>query len=138
AGTGISHSEFNNSETEPVHLLQIWIMPERRGLKPEYEQKKFDKEKARGRFHLIASEDGRDGSIKVHQDVSLYVALLSETESASYDLQPERYAWVQVARGEIILNGNRLKAGDGAAIAEKELIDVKAVSQSEILLFDLA
>ena len=138
AGTGISHSEYNSSKTDAVRLLQIWIMPERRGLKPGYEQHPFDKEKARGRFHLIASRDGRDDSVTVHQDMELYTTILSEGDRVVYDLAPGRYAWVQAASGEIILNGIRLKAGDGAAVGEKETLEIKAESESEILLFDLA
>src|SRR3954447_21276694 len=105
AGTGIRHSEFNPSPTEPVHLLQIWIMPERRGLPPEYEQKAFPEAERRGRWRLVASHDGRDGSVTVHQDVDLYATILGPGESAARPLRPGRYAWVQVARGAVTVNG---------------------------------
>lgn len=137
AGTGITHSEFNPSRTEPVHLLQIWILPERRGLIPSYEQKKFLQEEKQGRFRLIASRDGREGSVTIHQDAKVYSACLDKQESAVLGLNPERHAWVQVARGSVVLNGVDLRAGDGAALSSEEEIKVKGMEAAEILLFDL-
>ena len=138
AGTGITHSEFNHSRMEPVHLLQIWILPERKGLKPGYEQKAFGAHDRRGRLRLIATRDGRDGAVTVHQDVALYAALLSDGEKVTHPLQRDRHAWLQVARGTVLFNGTRLAAGDGAAINEEPSLEIKAAGESEVLLFDLA
>ena len=111
AGTGIAHSEFNPSPTEPVHLLQIWLLPERRGLTPGYEQKPFPEAERRGRWRLVASRDGRDGSVTIHQDADVYATLLEPGESVRHELRPGRHAWVQVARGSAALNGRPLGAG---------------------------
>jgi redox-sensitive bicupin YhaK (pirin superfamily) len=138
AGTGVRHSEFNASDTEPVHFLQIWILPEREGLAPGYEQKAFSEAEKRGRLRLVASRDGRDGSVTVHQDVDLYATLLGAEEKVAYDLKPGRHAWVQVARGQATLNGELLKEGDGAAIEKVERIELQGATDSEVLLFDLA
>jgi redox-sensitive bicupin YhaK (pirin superfamily) len=138
AGTGITHSEYNPSPSEPVHLLQIWILPAEKGLQPSYEQKMYSAESKRGDFRLIASRDGRDGSVTVHQDMDLYATVLSAGERAVRVLSPDRHAWVQVARGEIALNGAVLKAGDGAAISEENRLAVEAKDTAEVLLFDLA
>lgn len=133
AGTGVTHSEFNRSPHAPVHLLQIWILPERKGLKPSYEQQKLGD--LSGGFHLIA---GSDGAIKIHQDAQLYAARLAPGEQATHKLAPKRHAWVQVARGTIKLNGQEMKAGDGAAISGENAVTCKAEEPSEVLLFDLA
>lgn len=138
AGTGITHSEFNASRTEPVHLLQIWLLPERKGLKPSYEQKAFPEAERRGRLRLVASQDGRDGSLTVHQDVSLYAGLLEPGQKVTHRLEPSRSAWVQVARGKVHLNGSALEAGDGAAISKQQEIELGSEDAAEILLFDLA
>lgn len=138
AGTGVTHSEHNHSKSEPVHLLQIWIVPERKGLKPGYEQRSFPIEEKRGQLRLIAARDGRGGAVTVHQDVDLFAALLDRGERVTHRLNPGRHAWVQVARGAVMLNGVSLKAGDGAAISEEEPLEVSASELSEILLFDLA
>jgi redox-sensitive bicupin YhaK (pirin superfamily) len=138
AGTGITHSEYNPSPSELVHLLQIWILPAEKGLQPSYEQKMYSAESKRGDFRLIASRDGRDGSVTVHQDMDLYATVLSAGERAVRVLSPDRHAWVQVARGEIALNGAVLKAGDGAAISEENRLAVEAKDTAEVLLFDLA
>jgi redox-sensitive bicupin YhaK (pirin superfamily) len=138
AGTGITHSEFNASRTEPVHLLQIWLLPERKGLKPSYEQKAFPEAERRGRLRLVASHDGRDGSLTVHQDVSLYAGLLEPGQKVTHRLEPGRSAWVQVARGKVHLNGSALEAGDGAAISKQQEIELGSEDVAEILLFDLA
>ncbi len=113
AGTGIVHAEANPSASEPVHLLQIWIVPERRGLPPGYEQRAFDREETRGRFRLVASADGRDGALTVHQDVRLCLATLEAGEGVHHEVAPGRHAWVQVTRGGVELNGEPLTAGEG-------------------------
>ena len=138
AGTGISHSEFNQSQTDPVHLLQIWIIPDKEGLQPSYEQRDFPLEEKRGKLRLLAARDGRDGAVTVHQDVDLFVTLLAPGEQVIHQLKPNRHAWVQVARGAVQLNGMQLKAGDGAAVSEEEKLEISANDTSEILLFDLA
>jgi quercetin 2,3-dioxygenase len=138
AGTGISHSEYNASQTDPVHFLQIWILPDQSGSTPGYEQKGFSLEKNRGRWTLIASKDGRDGSVMVHQDVDVWTARLVPGEQASFRVKPSRRAWVQLARGSATLNGVKLNEGDGAAISQEEILECRVVKDPEILLFDLA
>jgi len=138
AGTGVSHSEFNASATEPTHFLQIWIQPERRGLKPGYEQRMFPEEERRARLRLVASRDGSDGSVTMHQDVKLYDALLATGDEISPQLGADRHAWIQVVKGAVMLNGILLKAGDGAAISEETSLNLRANEEAEILLFDLA
>lgn len=138
AGTGVTHSEYNHSKIEPVHFLQIWIWPERRGLKPGYEQKMFSPTEKRGKLRLIASQDGREGSVTVHQDVSLYATLLERSESVAWELKLGRHAWLQVVRGEVTLNGIHLEAGEGAAISEERGLRILAENNAEGLLFDLA
>jgi redox-sensitive bicupin YhaK (pirin superfamily) len=137
AGTGIRHSEKNSSADEDVHLLQIWIIPDEQGLTPSYEQKMFEAEEKRGRLRLIASNDGRDGSVTVHQDANLYAALLEPGEEVTHQLSPGRHAWVQVARGELELNGQLLQQGDGVAASDESKLKMKGREASEILLFDL-
>ena len=138
AGTGIMHSEFNPDQTEPVHLLQIWILPDRQGLQPSYEQRAFGLEERQGKLRLIAARDGREGAVTIHQDVDLYSAVLQKGDRVSYQLQPNRYGWLQVAKGEVSLNGNALKAGDGVALSEAESLKIGTDTSAEILLFDLA
>jgi redox-sensitive bicupin YhaK (pirin superfamily) len=138
AGTGISHSEYNPSPTAPVHFLQIWIMPERQGLAPSYEQRSFAPEELRGQWRLIAARDGREGAVVVHQDVDVLVAQLEPGEQISYHLQPGRHAWVQLGRGGVTLSGVSLKEGDGAALSDSTALDIAAVDRAEVLLFDLA
>ena len=138
AGTGIRHSEFNASKSEPVHFLQIWIQPERNGLAPGYEQRAFPDAEKRGRWRLVASRDGREGSVTLHQDVDLYATLLADGERRSFALRPGRHAWLQVARGQVIMNGQSLKEGDGAAFSDVPAIELAGSADSEILLFDLA
>ena len=137
AGTGVTHSEMNPSPDEPVHLLQIWIRPEREGLRPYYEQKAFPEGERRGRLRLVAAPGGTDGSVTIYQDVRLYDALLGSGEEVTHDLAPGRHAWLQVVKGSITLNGERLGAGDGAAVSDEELLTIKADEESEVLLFDL-
>ncbi len=138
AGTGIMHSEFNPSQTEPVHFLQIWILPDRQGLEPSYEQRTFPLEQRQGKLQLIAAKDGRDGAVTIHQDVDLYSAVLQKGDRVSYQLQPNRYGWLQVAQGAATLNGFTLNAGDGVAVSEAELLNINTDGGAEILLFDLA
>jgi len=138
AGTGVVHSEANASDREPVHFLQIWIVPERRGLKPGYEQKAFAKEERKGKLRLLASRDGREGSLTIHQDAALYGALLEKGEQVSYEPRASRHAWVQVTRGSVDLNGQRLAAGDGAAVSDERLLTLRGNEPAEVLLFDLA
>ena len=137
AGTGVRHSEQNALADEPVHLLQIWILPDTVGLEPSYEQKAFSKDQLRNRFHLIASTDGRDGSVTVHQDVSLLASVIEETESVGYSILPTRFGWLQVARGAIELNGETAEQGDGVVIVGESELKAVAVKPAEILLFDL-
>lgn len=138
AGTGVIHSEFNASDKERVHFYQIWLKPERKGLAPSYEQKAFPLEERRGRFRVLASPDGRDGSLRIHQDVELLGALLDAGQSLTYALKPKRHAWLQVVRGHVELDGQVLEAGDGAAVSDERSLTFKATDAAEVLLFDLA
>jgi redox-sensitive bicupin YhaK (pirin superfamily) len=138
AGRGIRHSEFNPSETETAHLLQIWILPDKQGHEPSYEQKSFPESDKRGKFRLIASNNGADGSVKINQDAKLFVTLLNQGEEVKHMLEAKRHAWLQVAKGEVELNGQKLNQGDGAAVSEEKMMAVKATKNAEVLLFDLA
>jgi redox-sensitive bicupin YhaK (pirin superfamily) len=138
AGSGIRHSEANASETDPVHLLQIWILPEKTGIKPGYEQKAFPREEKLGKLRVIASPDGRESSVTINQDASLYVALLEPKQKVEHTLAEGRYGWLQVASGAVKLNGKELKQGDGAAISDEKLVTIEGSESAEILLFDLA
>jgi len=138
AGTGVTHSEFNHSQDELVHFLQIWILPEREGLAPSYEQKHFPASERRGKLRLVASRDAREGSVRVHQDAELYATLLGDGDAVEHALAPGRRAWVQVARGEVELNGVRLEAGDGAAVTDERTLRLARAKDAEVLLFDLA
>lgn len=137
AGTGVTHSEFNPSPNELVHFLQIWILPERLGLPPGYEQREFPPEERRGQLRLVASRNGREGSVKIHQDVNLYASLLAPGEAIVHRLMAGRHAWLQVARGSVQLNNLLLKAGDGAAIRDESLLRLTTQEAAEFLLFDL-
>jgi redox-sensitive bicupin YhaK (pirin superfamily) len=138
AGTGISHSEYNASPTEPVHFLQIWVLPDTKDLQPGYEERSFELDKNRGKWIPVATPNGRDGTVKVHQDMEILVAALTPGQQLSYRLKPGRQAWLQMARGKVSLNGTMLNAGDGAAISGEELFEIEALEQAEILLFDVA
>jgi redox-sensitive bicupin YhaK (pirin superfamily) len=138
AGSGVIHSEHNHSATEPVHFLQVWILPAARGLAPGYEQKAFSVEDKRGRLRLVVSGDGRAGSLTIHQDTDVYAAVLDTGQAVSHELRPGRGAWTQVARGTVRLNGERLVAGDGAAVESEPLVTITAEVPAEVLLFDLA
>ncbi|MRG91385.1 pirin family protein [Polyangium spumosum] len=138
AGTGVTHSEFNGSRIDRVHFLQIWILPEARGIEPGYEQKRFTDEDKRGRLRLVASRDGRDGSVTIHQDTSVYAGLLADGDEARHALVEGRHAYVHVAKGEVKLGETVLRAGDGAAVSgEKELV-LSGHGEGEVLVFDLA
>jgi len=137
AGTGVLHSEFNASKTAPVHFLQIWILPEKAGLPPGYEQKAFPAAERQGKLRVIAARDGRDGAVTVHQDVTLYAALLDPGEGVRHPLASGRHAWVQVARGAVDLGGYLLKAGDGAAVSSEPELVLQAREPTELLVFDL-
>ncbi len=138
AGTGVTHSEQNPSPAEPVHFLQIWLLPEQRGLEPSYEQRAFSDDERRGRLRLVASPDGADGSITIHQDARLYVTLLGDGETVSHALAPGRHAWLHVARGKVTVGDQSLAAGDGAAISDQASVEVTGAGDAELLLFDLA
>jgi hypothetical protein len=135
AGSGILHSEFNPSPKDSTHLLQIWIVPDRKNLKPRYEQLTFADKDLRGKFHLVA---GPEAPVSIHQDANLYIARLDEGEQAKHCLKAGRSAWMQVSHGTVAVNGTKLKAGDGAAISEESEVRVEATNPSEVLLFDLA
>lgn len=137
AGSGIRHSEYNHSKTQGLHFLQIWIVPDTEGLDPGYEQKHFGDER-RGTLRLVASKEGREGSVSIHQDMDLFATLLESEGVVTHALSPSRRAWVQVADGSIKLNGEQLRPGDGAAIWDEEQITIEATSKAEVLLFDMA
>jgi redox-sensitive bicupin YhaK (pirin superfamily) len=137
AGTGILHSEFNASKTDPVHLLQIWIFPEKRGLKPGYAQTSFPAADRKGQLKLVASRDGREGSVSFHQDASVYAAALGAGQKVTHTLAPGRAAWVQVATGAVTLNGRRLETGDAAAVEGETALELVGVEDGETLVFDL-
>jgi redox-sensitive bicupin YhaK (pirin superfamily) len=137
AGTGVLHSEFNASDKAPVHFLQIWIEPSKRGVRPGYEQKHIGAEERRGRLRLLASPDGRDESVTIHQDARVYVTDLAPDEAANHDIEPKRRAYVHVARGAVTLNGKPLEAGDGASIVDETTLNLLGLQESQVLLFDL-
>jgi quercetin 2,3-dioxygenase len=138
AGTGVRHSEFNHSDKEKVHFLQIWLMPEREGLTPTYEQKNFPASEKQGKLRLIVAPDGRDGAVSIHQDAEIYAALLKEGDTVTHELRPGRKSWVQVVRGSLDVNGQWLRTGDGAAISEMSAVTFASHSDdTEVLLFDL-
>jgi quercetin 2,3-dioxygenase len=136
AGTGVAHSEYNHSDRDPVHFLQIWVLPNQKNLAPGYEQKAYSEAEKRGTLRLIASQEGRDGSVTVHQDLNLYATVLSANESVSLPKR-DRHLWVQVARGSVLLNGKLLHQGDAAALAGEEL-ELVGEEKAEVLVFDLA
>ncbi|MFA6046056.1 MAG: pirin family protein [Phycisphaerales bacterium] len=138
AGSGIRHSEFNHSDTRTTHFLQIWIRPDRRGVTPGYDQRRFGDDQRANRLCLVISPDGAEGSISIHQDAKLYTTNLDAGKSVTLDLAAGRHAWVQVTRGEVTLNGQRLAAGDGAAVSEETALTLQATQKAEVLVFDLA
>ena len=138
AGTGISHSEFNPSRTDPTHLYQIWLLPEHKGIEPSYEQKRFDDGGMTNQLRLVASPDADFGSLKIHQDARIHLAKLDAERAIEHQLKTGRHAWLQVLRGEITLNGASLQTSDGAAVSEETLLAIRATTDAEIMLFDLA
>lgn len=138
AGTGVQHSEFNASASEPVHFLQVWILPERQGLEPSYEQKRFEPETKRGRLRLIGSRDGEQGSLTVHQDVSIYAGLLDGAETSKFEVKSGRQAWLHVASGAVHVNDVPLSAGDAVSVREDLALTLHGGQNAEVLLFDLA
>jgi len=137
AGTGVQHSEYNASSAEQVHLLQIWILPSRNGIRPGYEQKTFPESEKLGKLRLVASPDGADGSVTIHQDARIYASILDPGNSATHALAPGRHAWVHVASGELELNGKTLGSGDAAAVSAEDSIRFTGKEKTELLLFDL-
>ncbi|HYO79379.1 MAG TPA: pirin family protein [Thermoanaerobaculia bacterium] len=137
AGSGVVHSEFNGSESEPVHFFQIWILPEKNGIAPGYEQKLFPDEERRGKLRLVVAPGGEDGALNIHQDARLYSAILGDGDRVEHSVTDGRGAWIQVARGSVDVNGTTLKAGDGAAIENESSLAISANADAEILLFDL-
>jgi quercetin 2,3-dioxygenase len=138
AGTGIRHSEFNHSKDEPVRLLQIWMLPEREGLAPRYDQKAFPDAETKGKLRLVASRDGREGAVTIFQDIDLYAAKLAAGERVAHELKTGRHAWVQMARGRAKVNGKALEEGDGVAVSSERRLEIEGVDGAELLLFDLA
>jgi redox-sensitive bicupin YhaK (pirin superfamily) len=138
AGTGVRHSEYNHSETETVHFLQIWIIPDHRGLRPAYAQRTIDLGVAARGFYLLAARDGREGSLQIQQDVDLWMTTLERDEERALALRPGRHAWVHVARGSTTLNGRALEEGDGAALSAEPSLTLAGVEPAEVLVFDLA
>ena len=138
AGRGVTHSEYNASQKETVHLLQIWILPEQKGLMPSYEQKNFSKDEKKGQLRLIASQNGRNESLRIHQDANIHATLLEAGQTILYLLREDRHAWIQVARGDISLNDMALTQGDGVAVNKESSLEITAKEESELLLFELA
>ena len=138
AGQGVGHSEFNGSKTEPVHFLQIWILPERHNLEPGYEQKHFPKPELQGKLRVVASRDGAGGAVQVHQDVTLLAGHFAAEETAKYQLSPGRHAWLHVARGTVRVNGHELAAGDALQASDEAALEISAGRDAEVLLFDLS
>ena len=137
AGTGVTHSEFNGSQTEPVHFLQIWLLPSQRGIKPGYEQKTFSRQEKQGRLRLVASTDGRDGSVQIHTDAALYATVLSAGQTVEHAFSSGRHGYMQIVRGAVLANGQMLGAGDGAALSGEQSVVIEGKEDSEVLLFDL-
>ena len=137
AGTGVTHSEFNHSDSDNVHFLQIWVLPEEDSLPPGYEQKTFSSEDKQNRLRLVSSRDGRDGSLTIHQDMDIYATVMSPGTELSHSIAADRQAWVQIARGDVVIAGESLSAGDGVAIPDAENVTIRAVTDSEVLLFDM-
>ncbi len=137
AGSGVTHSEHNASASEPVHFLQIWLIPSQLGIAPSYEQKRFSREDKRGRLRVVASPDAREGSVTIHTDAVVYAGVFEAGERAQLELQPQRHAWVQVARGKVRVNDRDLAAGDGAAISAENQVKIEGVEGGEVLVFDM-
>jgi quercetin 2,3-dioxygenase len=138
AGTGITHSEFNDSRAQPVHLYQIWLVPDREGLEPSYEQKAFPETERHNRLRLVVSPEGEDGALKIHQDARLFLASLDEEREVTHSLGKGRHAWVQALRGKVRIHGIQLEAGDAVAVSDEPAVAIEALEPSEAMVFDLA
>jgi redox-sensitive bicupin YhaK (pirin superfamily) len=138
AGTGITHSEFNPSQTEPTHLYQIWLFPERKGIVPSYEQKRFDEGGRLNQLQLVASRGATNGSLLIHQDANIFLSLIEANRTVTKELNADRHAWLQVLRGSVTLNGQTMQTSDGAAISDEPRLEIQATTKAEIMLFDLA
>ncbi len=138
AGTGITHSEFNPSSGKPTHFYQIWLLPERKGIEPSYEQKNFEPAELRNELRLVASPDGRNGSLSIHQDAQIFLSRLDEGATVEFAITAKRFAWLQVLRGKITVDGQSMAAGDGAAIQDESQLSLVAMGEAEVMLFDLA
>ena len=138
AGTGITHSEFNPSDTDPVHLYQIWLFPERKGIEPSYEQKRFSDDERHNRLRLVASREATDGSLLIHQDARIFLSQIDGGEQVVHELSAGRHAWLQLLRGSVSFNGYDLSEGDGAAVSDEATLNLQATEDAEIMLFDLA
>jgi len=138
AGTGITHSEFNPSGDEPVHLYQIWLLPERKGIEPSYEQKRFPEDERHNRLRLVASRDAAEGSLLIHQDACIFLASIDAGQQVTHKLETSRYVWLQVLRGSVTLNGHDLHTGDGAAASDETSLTIEVTDNAEVMLFDLA
>jgi len=138
AGTGITHSEFNPSQSEPVHLYQIWLLPQRQGIEPSYEQKRFDDGGLNNRLRLVASPDAEFGSLRIHQDARIHLAKLASDAQVTHELSADRHAWLQVLRGNVSINDQSLRTSDGAAVNNESMLTIQATGEAEIMLFDLA
>jgi redox-sensitive bicupin YhaK (pirin superfamily) len=138
AGTGVMHSEFNASKSEPVHFLQIWLVPDKRGIKPSYEQKRFEENDKAGQLRLVASPDGADGSLTINSDAKMYAGVFDREQRAELAIAPKRHAWIHVARGRVRVNGQELGAGDGVAISDESKIVLDGLERGEVIVFDLA
>ena len=138
AGTGITHSEFNPSESEPTHFYQIWLLPKSEGIQPSYEQKQFADSELNNKLRLVASPDGQNGSLTIHQDAKIYLSKLEQSKTLTLELDANRHAWLQVLRGHLSLNGNTMHTSDGAAISDEQQLNIEATTNTEIMLFDLA
>ena len=138
AGTGITHSEFNPSQTDSTHLYQIWLLPEHKGIEPSYEQKRFDEQELKDRLRLVASPDAEDGSLRIHQNARIYWGKLTPNAEVRRSIAPGRFAWLQLLRGEATLNESELSAGDGAAVSDERELTIRSTTDAEVLLFDLA
>ena len=138
AGTGITHSEFNPSPTEPVHLYQIWLFPDREGIEPSYEQKRFEEVERNNRLRLVASPDAAEGSLLIHQDAKIFLSSMDAGKQVTHKLDAGRHAWLQVLRGQVALNGEALQTSDGAAVSDETALKIEATYDAEVMLFDLA
>jgi redox-sensitive bicupin YhaK (pirin superfamily) len=137
AGRGVTHSEFNHSKSDPLRFLQIWVLPESKGIKPGYEERRFDEKEKLGRLRLIVSPEGENDSLRIHQDVRVYASILEKGDDVQHELEAGRHAWIQVVRGRVALNGHELGRGDGAAVSDETRLTLEGLETAEFLIFDL-